>query len=72
MIRTVASILILFILTGCGDGEKVKNVPYTYEIDGCEYLGCPNGHLQRIYTHKGNCKNPIHIYKEVNNAKEDK
>lgn len=30
-------------------------------IDGCEYFYCPCEGA-RIYTHKGNCKNPIHIY----------
>ena len=30
-------------------------------IDGCEYLYGPWGNAT-VLTHKGNCKNPIHVY----------
>jgi len=34
---------------------------YTYNIDGCEYIGEIGGDGKNdILTHKGNCKNPIH------------
>jgi hypothetical protein len=34
---------------------------YTYNIDGCEYIGEIGGDGRNdILTHKGNCKNPIH------------
>lgn len=33
----------------------------TIEIDGCEYLFKYNGYNSgESFTHKGNCKNPIH------------
>jgi hypothetical protein len=40
------------------DGVSIKII----EIDGCEYIASLNGHLGWIYSHKGNCKNKIHIY----------
>jgi hypothetical protein len=27
------------------------------EIEGCEYI---YGRLENVFTHKGNCKNPVH------------
>lgn len=60
-------------ITGCNmnpqfsskDSEQ-KIGDYTIKtIDGCEYIEYDVGIVdQRVYslTHKGNCKNPIHIY----------
>ncbi len=45
--------------------QKIKeSVPeYTVVvIDGCEYLRLEHTHGYASLTHKGNCKNPIHIY----------
>jgi len=39
------------------EGEKVKIVT----IDGCEYIKNNTHGWKKVYTHKGNCKNPIHI-----------
>ena len=34
---------------------------YTYNIDGCEYIGEISGDGRNdVLTHKGNCKNAIH------------
>ena len=30
--------------------------------DGCEYFSCPSYSGYFVFTHKGNCSNPIHIY----------
>lgn len=39
-------------------GRKI----YVLEIEGCEYI-CYNLYCEEgLLTHKGNCKNPIHIY----------
>ena len=46
-------ILASFILFSCG---KIK--PITVE-DGCEYISVQGD----PYTHKGNCKNPVHYFK---------
>ena len=45
------------------DGIGDRNIR-TYLIDSCEYVGYINMTNSDILTHKGNCKNPIHIYKK--------
>jgi hypothetical protein len=49
--------------------EQIKNGLKTIEVDGCEYLVSFEETTKGVYgslAHKGNCKNPIHIYnKEV-------
>ena len=35
----------------------------TIIIDGCEYLAFKDSHGSLIITHKGNCNNPIHVYR---------
>jgi hypothetical protein len=56
---------------GCGQSPsterrmETKNNYSVIVIDGCEYIECDYGILaQRVYslTHKGNCKNPVHIH----------
>lgn len=44
-------------------GLKLESV----KIDGCEYwYGRSSGIDSDVLTHKGNCKNPIHVYnKEI-------
>ena len=62
----VLFLLVAFLFLGCeADGSTTVfradgNTYHVIVIDGCEYL-------KSIYTlvHKGNCKNPIHIYREV-------
>ncbi|NNF22002.1 MAG: hypothetical protein HKN67_08675 [Saprospiraceae bacterium] len=40
-----------------------------FEIEGCEYIifkdGMGTNHGFGYMTHKGNCKNPIHIYRDT-------
>lgn len=40
------------------DGMVIKR------IDGCQYLINYVYRGNEVYTHKGNCDNPIHIYRE--------
>ncbi len=70
-------LLILFaflFICGCGSnsiiGEKeelrLSNDVVIVRIDGCQYLKCTiygYATLSYVYTHKGNCDNPIHRYK---------
>ena len=56
-------LIVVHMITGCEDNEiQVKSLQVV-ERDGCEYLVnelvCPNGY-GTIFSHKGNCKNPIH------------
>ena len=61
--------LIVILLGGCDRQaepvvtDKVNNVPIV-RIDGCEYLKneivMPTGYGV-VFTHKGNCNNPIHF-----------
>ena len=60
-------ILIGMTIVSCGDkgvsgiitnGDKINGHDiFLREYQGCEYLFLEGG-----YTHKGNCKNPIHCY----------
>lgn len=46
-------------------GEASVWRPAIVEIDGCEYIDnvvCGQM-LSHVYTHKGDCRNPIHQYK---------
>jgi hypothetical protein len=37
--------------------DNLQSQTKTEVVDGCEYLVNSSG-----FTHKGNCKNPIHVY----------
>jgi hypothetical protein len=55
----------VMMLCGC-DSEYTREEKTTLGngivvVEGCEYIVCPNSY-GRSYTHKGNCKNPIHVY----------
>lgn len=71
-------LFLIFILSlfyfGCS-GEAPKNTNTKESdngfriivIDGCEYIECVHGFTWNSYysytlTHKGDCKNPIHIH----------
>jgi len=67
------AVIIFLLALGCGvnpspktDSRKEIGENYAVVIiDGCEYIEFDYGVLQnRVYslTHKGNCKNPIHVY----------
>ena len=32
-----------------------------YVVDGCEYIGIGLGTPEGVFTHKGDCSNPIHV-----------
>ena len=81
--KTIATIALAILLTGCGKGltdqeQKQINENYIQKViqqiineapiitrDNCEYLMFYNGHCGYIATHKGDCKNPIHIYNKL-------
>jgi hypothetical protein len=61
------------------DAESIiHNIPEgdleILEIDGCEYIiyqDARNANLGYGYmAHKGNCKNPVHIYRDTNQFKD--
>lgn len=63
------SVLITLTLTSCTSNQvKPSSLKEKYKIviiDGCEYIMYSESHGYQGYgylTHKGNCKNPIHIY----------
>jgi len=46
--------------------EQIRQVPnsqyYVYKMQGCEYVGNTNLGPNSVFTHLGNCHNPIHHY----------
>lgn len=65
--RKVSILLLSAFLYGCSgtDNGQPKDVIKTIEIEGCEYLWIDNdmkftSNYAFSFTHKGNCKNPIH------------
>lgn len=67
--------LAILCLIGCDEPPKeiaktvkTHNNPQIVVIDGCEYIESDQGFGNtRIYslTHKGNCKNSIHVYSQA-------
>jgi hypothetical protein len=57
-------LIVIGMISGCEDAQQrerhVKSLQVV-ERDGCEYIVCLNGH-GNLYSHKGDCKNPIHNY----------
>lgn len=61
-------ILISFLMFSC-ENISLKDAQADYlskdytvrEIEGCEYIFC-GANNQTVMSHKGNCRNPIHIY----------
>lgn len=48
-------------VTTSSTSTMIKGIPiYIYIIDSCEYIGYFEGSGNDFFTHKGNCKNPIH------------
>jgi len=49
--------------------EKINQNLVIVEIDGCEYIiaewKATNNRGYGFMSHKGNCKNPIHIYNQL-------
>lgn len=64
-------LFLMCIFSGCEKPSGVREVHSSKSysivvIDGCEYIECDYGMLEtRVYslTHKGNCKNKIHLHK---------
>lgn len=61
-------IALTILVVGCktqnANGTFTPNsIPPVVVIEGCEYFECATyGIGAYVYTHKGNCKNPIHCY----------
>ena len=62
-IKLVVLFTIAFMTTCTGiTGITGEETFRTLEIEGCEYLEKYNGYNRGYsFTHKGNCKNPIHF-----------
>ena len=71
-IKLILLVLVLFFLAGCNDSnEDKKNIALVkpdgdivtiVSIDGCEYIVNLTAYGFKIFTHKGNCTNSIHVY----------
>lgn len=61
-------LFIALVFTACTTKQKVNDSVIVSNgkdvnivvIDSCEYLACCTYGARYVYTHKGNCKNPIH------------
>lgn len=69
---TILVISVSLVLVGCVEDPKSKDVTtstgepmVTVDIEGCEYFKQFGSHGERTYSHKGNCKNPIHVYNKI-------
>jgi len=78
--KTLPSLLLLglaLLSTACGESpleraarvreQRQQAVP-TYRVirlEGCEYLRLETSNGYPIFTHKGNCRNPIHPYRDT-------
>lgn len=65
MKRMIAVLVLAVCLMGCGKGTPIQmdngDGVRVCTYDGCEYIrSVVYGGI--TYCHKGNCKNPIHIY----------
>jgi len=56
--------IVCFFLVGCSQKSLQDELNETsiIKLDGCEYLACRTHAGWMVYTHKGDCSNPIHIY----------
>lgn len=61
------TLILAVMIIGCKENNEHPTVLTTTgqrldvaEIDGCEYLMCSTDCGRYVYTHKGNCHNPIH------------
>lgn len=68
-VMIIIAIIGILISIGIGGVNQRKKVIKEGRIDnmitvieGCQYIRNPSYGGSIIYTHKGNCNNPIHIY----------
>lgn len=65
MIRKLLLLIPLLAIAGCDEVYVKGSDGWDHEvvaIDGCEYLKTHAGSGSAL-THKGNCHNPIHVYR---------
>jgi hypothetical protein len=64
-------ILLIIILSSCANKQEIndnqikeakENID-TMTYEGCQYIGFYTSYSHYVFTHKGNCNNPIHQYK---------
>lgn len=62
-------ILLAVLFVGCTSDTEYKrgiethfNEEFVVQREGCEYFVNRTYGFSRVYTHKGNCINPIHCY----------
>lgn len=61
--------LIILSFTGCVEKKDClqsissEDTPKIVTIDNCEYYEFPQSYGYKMYSHKGNCNNPLHQYK---------
>jgi hypothetical protein len=61
---------ILFYSCYSDGSEEVPSEDYTIRtIDGCEYIQMYQHSYMYVLTHKGNCSNPKHYFKDNNQYK---
>jgi len=59
----------LLILVACNNKPVKDPIEFKYEIikiDGCEYFQYKAGQGYKHISHKGDFKNPIHCYNQIN------
>jgi hypothetical protein len=62
MISFAGAIIIPLTLLGCGNGINVNGHQYLVkEFDGCEYIILDEYTDYQSFSHKGNCRNTIHL-----------
>lgn len=55
----------LFLFVSCEEINSGKKEKFDIiEFDGCEYIEEYTSYGYYVHTHKGNCKNTIHVYNE--------
>lgn len=59
----VSVILVVVFIFGCSPIEQeYESHLKVVELEGCEYMVFRDSHGS-VFVHKGNCKNPIHMYR---------
>lgn len=73
MKKIIISFTFLFLtltILSCNNAPRKDPVefkpPITVTIEDCEYLQYKGAQGYKYITHKGNCKNSIHCYNEIN------
>lgn len=59
-------LIVIGMINGCDNVPETKSTNgmqfKVVNVEGCEYLASMTHSGYWTYAHKGNCKNPIHVY----------